>query len=166
MDFFANKMFLIALTFVVFVLARQLQAKTGVRLLNPILVSITVLIVILLLARVDYSTYRAGGDYIDFWLKPAVVALGVPLYKQLATIRKQMLPLLVAEMAGCVAGIVSVVLVARLFGASQAVLMSLVPKAVTTPIAMEISSAVGGIPSLTAAVVVCTGIFGGMAGFR
>lgn len=166
MDFFANKMFLIALTFVVFVLARQLQAKTGVRLLNPILVSITVLIVILLLARVDYSTYRAGGDYIDFWLKPAVVALGVPLYKQLATIRKQMLPLLVAEMAGCVAGIVSVVLVARLFGSSQAVLMSLVPKAVTTPIAMEISSAVGGIPSLTAAVVVCTGIFGGMAGFK
>lgn len=75
MDFFANKMFLIALTFAVFVLARQLQAKTGVRLLNPILVSITVLIVILLLARVDYSTYRAGGDYIDFWLKPAVVAL-------------------------------------------------------------------------------------------
>lgn len=166
MNFLTNKIFLIALTFVVFVFAQHLQRRVGLKLLNPILVSIALLIGILLLADVDYATYRAGGDYIDFWLKPAVVALGVPLYKQLGIIRKQMLPLLVAEMAGCVAGIISVVLVAKLLGATQAVVMSLVPKAVTTPIAMEISASVGGIPALTAAVVVCTGIFGGMAGFR
>lgn len=166
MTFFSNKLFLLALTFVVFVLAQRLQRFTGQKLLNPILVSIAVLIGLLLLMGVDYGTYRAGGDYIDFWLKPAVVALGVPLYKQLGVIRKQMLPLLIAEMAGCVAGIVSVVLVAKLLGATQTVVMSLVPKAVTTPIAMEISAAVGGLPALTAAVVVCTGIFGGMAGFR
>ncbi len=166
MTFFSNKLFLMALTFVVFVLAQRLQRLTGQKLLNPILVSIAVLIGLLLLMGVDYGTYRAGGDYIDFWLKPAVVALGVPLYKQLGVIRRQMLPLLIAEMAGCVAGIVSVVLVAKLLGATQAVVMSLVPKAVTTPIAMEISAAVGGLPALTAAVVVCTGIFGGMAGFR
>lgn len=166
MNFLTNKIFLIALTFVVFVFAQHLQRRVGLKLLNPILVSIALLIGILLLADVDYTTYRAGGDYIDFWLKPAVVALGVPLYKQLGIIRKQMLPLLVAEMAGCVAGIISVVLVAKLLGATQAVVMSLVPKAVTTPIAMEISASVGGIPALTAAVVVCTGIFGGMAGFR
>lgn len=166
MNFLTNKIFLIALTFVVFVFAQHLQRRVGLKLLNPILVSIALLIGILLLADVDYATYRAGGDYIDFWLKPAVVALGVPLYKQLGIIRKQMLPLLVAEMAGCVAGIISVVLVAKLLGATQTVVMSLVPKAVTTPIAMEISASVGGIPALTAAVVVCTGIFGGMAGFR
>lgn len=166
MTFFSNKLFLLALTFVVFVLAQRLQRFTGQKLLNPILVSIAVLIGLLLLMGVDYGTYRAGGDYIDFWLKPAVVALGVPLYKQLGVIRKQMLPLLIAEMAGCVAGIVSVVLVAKFLGATQTVVMSLVPKAVTTPIAMEISAAVGGLPALTAAVVVCTGIFGGMAGFR
>ena len=105
MDFFTNKLFLIALTFIVFVLAQQLQRATGVKLLNPILVSIVVLICILMSAGVDYSTYKESGDYIDFWLKPAVVALGVPLYKQLGAIRKQMLPLLVAEMAGCVAGV-------------------------------------------------------------
>ena len=166
MDFFTNKLFLIALTFIVFVLAQQLQRATGVKLLNPILVSIVVLICILMSAGVDYSTYKESGDYIDFWLKPAVVALGVPLYKQLGAIRKQMLPLLVAEMAGCVAGVISVVLAARFLGASQEVIMSLAPKAVTTPIAMEVSNSIGGIPALTAAVVVCTGIFGGMAGFR
>lgn len=166
MEFLSNKIFLIALTFIVFVMAQYLQRKTGLSFLNPILVSIAALIGILMLSGIDYATYRESGNYIDMWLKPAVVALGVPLYRQLSTIRKQMLPLLIAEMAGCVAGIISVVLVARLLGASQQVLMSLAPKAVTTPIAMEVSSALGGIPALTAAVVVCTGIFGGMAGFR
>lgn len=71
-----------------------------------------------------------------------------------------------AELAGCVAGIVSVVIVARLLGATSEVVLSLAPKAVTTPIAMEVAQSVGGIPALTAAVVVCTGIFGGMAGFK
>ena len=166
MDFLSNEIFLIALTFISFLGAQLLQRRFGVKLLNPILVSIIVLIVILSSAGIDYDTYRAGGKYIEFWLKPAVVALGLPLYKQLSTIKKQLLPLLLSELAGCVAGIVSVVALAELLGASREIIMSLAPKAVTTPIAMEISAAVGGIPALTAAVVVCTGIFGGMAGFK
>lgn len=166
MELLTNKYFLIALTFCVYVGSQQLQRRTGIKLLNPILISIALLICILSGIGIDYDTYNEGGEYIDFWLKPAVVALGVPLYRQLESIKKQMLPLLAAELAGCVAGVVSVVLVADLLGASREVIMSLAPKAVTTPIAMEISGATGGIPSLTAAVVVCTGIFGGMAGFR
>ena len=166
MDFLSNEIFLIALTFIAFLGAQLLQRRFGVKLLNPILVSIIVLIVILSSAGIDYDTYRAGGKYIEFWLKPAVVALGLPLYKQLSTIKKQLLPLLLSELAGCVAGIVSVVALAELLGASREIIMSLAPKAVTTPIAMEISAAVGGIPALTAAVGVCTGIFGGMAGFK
>lgn len=165
MSYLENKFFLIALTFVVFLASRLLQRRTGVSLFNPILLSIVVLIVILSCLGVDYETYAEGGEYIDFWLKPAVVALGVPLYRQLESIRKQMLPLLIAEVAGCVSGVVSVVVVAELLGASREVIVSLAPKAVTTPIAMEVSQAMGGIPSLTAAVVVCVGIFGGMAGF-
>lgn len=166
MTFPSDKILFTALTFIVFVMAQRLQKRTGLKILNPILVSVIVIIGILMAAGIDYDTYRAGGDYIDFWLKPAVVALGVPLYKQLGRIRKQMLPLLMAEMAGCIAGIVSVVLVARILGASSEVAISLAPKAVTTPIAMEVASTLGGIPPLTAAVVVCTGIFGSMAGFR
>ncbi|MDE6343814.1 MAG: LrgB family protein, partial [Muribaculaceae bacterium] len=161
MEFLTNKIFLIALTFVVFLGSRLLQRRTGVALLNPILISIIVLIIILSSCGVDYDTYKEGGDYIEFWLKPAVVALGVPLYRQLETIKKQILPLLLAELAGCVVGLVSVVAIAELLGASREVVLSLAPKAVTTPIAMEISTAVGGLPPLTAAVVVCTGIFGG-----
>ncbi len=166
MDFVTNEVFLIALTFISFIGAQMLQRLTGFKLLNPILVAIITLIIVLKMADIDYDSYKEGGKYIDFWLKPAVVALGLPLYRQLSSIKKQLLPLLLSELAGCIAGIVSVVLLAKILGASHEIIMSLAPKAVTTPIAMEISSTIGGIPALTAAVVVCTGIFGGMAGFK
>ncbi len=137
MEFLTNKYFLIALTFGFYLGGQLLQRRTGVKILNPILIAIACLISFLCFFDIDFETYQAGGEYIDFWLKPAVVALGVPLYKQLSAIRKQLVPLLVSELAGCVAGIVSVLLLARLFGATQEVAMSLAPKAVTTPIAME-----------------------------
>lgn len=166
MAFLENSYFLLALTFIVFILARIINRRTGLMLLNPILISVTILILFLWLTGIPYETYTAGGGYIEFWLKPAVVALGVPLYRQLSTIRKQLLPILAAELAGCVAGIISVVLIARAMGATREVVLSLASKSVTTPIAMEVTAAVGGIPPLTAAVVVCVGIFGGMTGFR
>ena len=147
-------------------MAQILQKRTGISFLNPILITIAVLICIMMSAGVDYETYAEGGEYIDFWLKPAVVALGVPLYRQLEAIKKQLLPILLAEFAGCIVGVISVVVVAQLLGASKEVILSLAPKSVTTPIAMEIAQTAGGIPALTAAVVVCTGIFGGMAGFK
>lgn len=166
MEFLQNKFFLLALTFIVFMASRILQRRTGFILFNPILISVIVIITFLCTFDIPYRAYQESGDYIDFWLKPAVVALGVPLYRQLEAIKKQILPLILAEVAGCIIGIVSVVLVAKLLGASPQIIVSLAPKAVTTPIAMEVSKAVGGIPPLTAAVVICTGIFGGMAGFR
>jgi predicted murein hydrolase (TIGR00659 family) len=147
-------------------LSSILQKRTGLTLLNPILLTIIAIIGYLYAIDTDYTTYNEAGQYIDFWLKPAVVALGVPLYKQLETIKKQFIPILLAETAGCIVGIISVVIIAKLFGASQEVAVSLAAKSVTTPIAIEVTQAIGGIPALTAAVVVCTGIFGGMAGFK
>lgn len=104
MSYIENKYFLIALTFVVYVMAQILQKRTGISFLNPILITIAVLICIMMSAGVDYETYAEGGEYIDFWLKPAVVALGVPLYRQLEAIKKQLLPILLAEFAGCIVG--------------------------------------------------------------
>lgn len=165
MTFLENKYFLIALTFIVYAIATYIRRRSGIALLNPILLSIIALIAFLCLNDISYDTYNQGGSLIDFWLKPAVVALGVPLYRQLEAIRKQLLPILLAEIAGCIAGIVSVVLIAELLGATREVAISLASKSVTTPIAMEITSTIGGIPALTAAVVVCVGIFGSIAGF-
>ncbi len=166
MQFLENSYFLLALTFAVFIGARMLYQRTGIALLNPIMVTIAAIICFLLATGIPYETYSKGGSFIDFWLKPAVVALGVPLYKQLSTIRKQLMPIILAELAGCIAVIISVVLVAQALGATREVILSLAAKSVTTPIAMEVTAAVGGIPPLTAAVVVCVGIFGGMTGFR
>lgn len=166
MSVLENKFILIALTFGCFLVAKWLQKKTGWVLLNPILLTIAALIAFLKIAGVNYDTYKAAGEQIDFWLRPAIVALGVPLYQQLRVIRKQWLPIVLSQLIGSVVGIVSVVLVASLLGASREVVVSLAPKSVTTPIAMEVCTATGGIPSLTAAIVVLVGLFGAVAGFK
>lgn len=165
MEYINNPYFLLALTFCVYAIAQIIQVKSHSSLFNPILVTIALLIVFLMAFDIPFETYKQSGRYIEFWLKPAVVALGVPLYKQLSTIRKQLLPILLSALGGCVSGVISVVFVAELFGATHEVVMSLAAKSVTTPIAMEVTEALGGIPSLTAAVVVAIGIFGGMTGF-
>lgn len=166
MNFLENNFFLLTVTFGVFFLAKLLQKKTGIMLLNPILVTIAVLIIFLKLAHIDYNTFNEGGHLIEFWLKPAVVALGVPLYLQLETIKKQILPIVLSQLAGCFVGVISVVLIAKLMGASDEIIFSLAPKSVTTPIAMEVAKSLGGIPSLTAAVVVCVGLLGGILGIK
>ncbi len=166
MEYLSNMYFLLALTFIVYAASQIIQSRTGWTILNPILVSAIFIIIFLKFTGIGIETYNEGGKYIEFWLKPAVVALGVPLYKELSAIKKQFIPLIVSELAGCIVGIISVVLVAQLLGASKEVVLSLAAKSVTTPIAMEVTKAVGGIPSLTAAVVICVGIFGGMTGFK
>lgn len=166
MEFFENKFFLLAITFGFFFFSKLLQKKIGWVVLNPILLAIALLICFLKFTGVSYETYNEAGSLVEFWLKPAVVALGVPLYLQLRMIKKQLMPILVSQLVGCIVGLVSVTIIAKLMGASPAVIMSLAPKSVTTPIAMEVSKAAGGIPSLTAAVVVVVGLFGAICGFK
>lgn len=166
MEFLENKYLLLTLTFGVFALGKGLQKKTGWVLLNPILLTMAVLILFLKLTGISYETYSEGGRLIEFWLKPAIVALGVPLYLQLEMIKKQLWPILLSQLVGCLVGIVSVILIAKGLGASSDVICSLAPKSVTTPIAMEVAKATGGIPSLSAAVVILVGLFGAVFGFK
>ncbi len=166
MEILQNNLILLALTFGIFYGARQFQKWTGWIILNPIHVTIIVLIGLLQLTGIDYATYQQAGGYIEFWLKPAIVALGVPLYQNLSQIRRQFLPIFLSQLAGCLIGIISVVLIAQWMGASRETIISLSPKSVTTPIAMEVCQALGGIPSLTAAIVVSVGLFGAVFGFK
>lgn len=166
MELLTNPIILLAITFAFYYLARQLQKQTGWVILNPILLTIAALILLLQVTGVSYDSYQEGGRYIEFWLKPAIVALGVPLYQHLGQIRRQWLPILVSQLIGCLIGVISVVLIASAMGASREVIVSLAPKSVTTPIAMEVCKATGGIPSLTAAIVVCVGLFGAVCGFK
>lgn len=166
MEYFSNEFFLIALTFGTYFLGKLLRRWTGWVVMNPVLVSICCLIVFLKVTGVSYETYNQSGKMIEFWLRPAVVALGVPLYMQLSTIKKQLTPILLCEFIGCVVGIVSVVYIAKAMGASREVILSLASKSVTTPIAMEVTKSIGGIPPLTAAVVVCVGLMCAVCGYR
>ena len=88
MNYLENEFFLLAITFGIYFFAKLLQKKTGILLLNPILLTIAVIIIFLKLTNISFETYNHGGHLIEFWLKPAVVALGVPLYLQLETIKK------------------------------------------------------------------------------
>lgn len=155
---------MIALTLGVYFAAQQLYRKIKFVLFHPVLLSIVLLISFLKITGISYQDYSEGGKWIEFWLKPAVVALGVPLYLQLKIIGKQLIPIILSQLVGCVAGVISVVLIADFYGASSDVIISLSPKSVTTPIAMEVTTILGGIPSLAAVVVVCVGIFGAMFG--
>ncbi|MGE0076705.1 MAG: LrgB family protein [Bacteroidales bacterium] len=162
---FQNELVVVAFTIAIYFLAQKLQTKTGIVILNPILITVAIIIAFLMVFHIDYSAYHNGSKYIDFFLKPAVVALGVPLYRQLEKIKKQVLNIIISQLAGCIVGIVSVVLIAKLMGAPKEVIYSLAPKSVTTPIAIEVSRTIGGVAPLTASVVIVVGIFGAIFGY-
>ena len=161
-----SELFVVTMTVLVYWGALSLQRATKIALLNPMVVSIAVLILFLKLAGISYDTYHDGAHIIEFWLKPAIVALGYPLYNELKHIKRQFAVIFITEFVGCAIGIISVVLIAKWLGASPEVIRSLAPKSVSTPIAIEISREIGGIPALTSAIVVVVGLIGAMLGLK
>lgn len=129
-------------------------------LANPVLIAVTVLVLFLTLTATSYETYFEGAKFVHFLLGPATVALAIPLYMQLHRVRAMLLPVVIGLLVGSLTAAISAVLVGRLFGASLSTQLSLAPKSVTTPIAMGIAERIGGIPSLTAVLVIITGILG------
>jgi predicted murein hydrolase (TIGR00659 family) len=133
-------------------------------LLNPVLTAVVILVSLLKLSGTDYQTYFRGAQFIHFLLGPATVALAIPLHRELAHIKKSFLPIVVSLGVGSLTAIVSAVGIARLLGGERIIQLTLAPKSITTPIAMGVSEQIGGLPSLTAVVVVLTGITGAVAG--
>ena len=133
-------------------------------LLNPVVLAVAVLVGMLLITGTDYRTYFDGAQFVHFLLGPATVALAVPLYNQFRQVRRSMAPLLASIVVGSLTASVSAVAVAWMLGAAETTLISLAPKSVTTPIAMGISERLGGLPSLTAVLVILTGVIGAMLG--
>lgn len=142
----------------------MLYKKTGLAILHPVPLCIGVLILILTFTHTDYSTFKKGSRMIDFMLGPAVVALGLILYEQYEHVKKNIASILVTIFTGALAGILSVGGIAWLFGADKIIIETLLPKSVTTPIAIGISERFGGIPALTAVIVILVGVFGGIIG--
>lgn len=132
----------------------------GHPLANPVLIAVAVLVTLLWATGTSYQTYFDGAQFVHFLLGPATVALAIPLYAQLERLKRMAAPLLIALLAGSLTAAFSAVLIGKLLGASDATLISLAPKSVTTPIAMGIAERLGGLPSLTAVLVILTGILG------
>ncbi len=129
-------------------------------LANPVAISVAMLVALLWFTDTPYPTYFEGAQFVHFLLGPATVALAVPLYANLETLKKNLVPLAGALIAGSIIAAVSAVGIGWLLGASRETLVSLAPKSVTAPIAMGIAEKLGGLPSLTGVLVVTTGILG------
>jgi predicted murein hydrolase (TIGR00659 family) len=146
-------------TLVVWQIAVRLARRGGGNpLANPMLISVAILAALLLATGTPYSAYFQGAQYVHFLLGPATVALALPMHANLRRIRRSARAIAPALLAGSLTAALSAMLLARLFGASHVVVMSLAPKSVTTPIAMGIAEQIGGQASLAAVFVLLTGL--------
>ena len=151
----------LTLTLVAYQGAYWLYQRSGMNpAANPVAIAVAIIVALLTLTGTSYATYFDGAQFVHFLLGPATVALAVPLYAQLPRLKRMLGPALLALAVGSLTAIVSAIAVGWALGASRPTLMSLAPKSVTTPIAMGIAEKIGGLPSLTAVLVVTTGILG------
>lgn len=161
----ATPLFGLTATLVTYVLAQTAYARLHqAPWANPVLWTVVVLAGGLLLSGVPYPTYFAGAQFIHFLLGPAVVALAWPLWQRRMELRQRWARLLMAALVGGLAGSASALLLAWAFGLPTEVMLSLVPKSVTAPVAMGIAEKIGGIPALAAVFAVITGLVGALAG--
>jgi len=155
----------LTVTVAVYAAAHWLHQRAHARaILNPVLIAVAVIVAILLLTGTSYETYFDGAQFAHFLLGPATVALAVPLYAQLGKLRRLAVPVSVSLLAGSITAIVSAGAICWALGASRQTILSILPKSATTPIAMGVSEGLGGLPSLTAVLVILTGILGAVAG--
>lgn len=151
----------LTLTLVAYQAAYWLHRRAGFHpLANPVMLAVAMLVAVLLLTSTPYQRYFEGAQFVHFLLGPATVALAIPLYAQWPRLKAMAGPLLIALLAGSLTAALSAYTIGSLMGASHESLMSLAPKSVTTPIAMAVAERLGGLPSLTAVLVIATGILG------
>lgn len=159
-ELFASPFFGIALSIVAFSIGVWIQKKTGLVICNPLIIAIVLVSGVLLLFKIPYESYNEGGSIINMFLAPATSCLAVSVYTRMELLKKNWLPILAGCVAGSLTSMGSVFLLCRLFGLDEAMTYSLLPKSVTTPIAVGIAESHGGISSITVAAVILTGIMG------
>ena len=134
--------------------------KTGIKFLNPLLISIIILIPLLIVFKIDYSTYNESAKYLTYLLTPTTACLAIPLYEKIELLKKNKYAVISGIAAGVIANGFTVMLVCMIFSLSHTDFVTLLPKSVTTAIGVGLSEELGGNPSITAATVAVTGITG------
>lgn len=157
---FSSAFFGVIISIAGYALGVYLRKKFKRSFVNPLLISVVLVIGVLLLLGIDYDTYNIGGQYISYLLTPATVCLAIPLYQQLHLLRKHKKAVALGIVAGVFSSLGSILALAYLFGLSHEQYVTLLPKSITTAIGIGVSAELGGIETITVAVIILTGIFG------
>jgi len=141
-----------------------ISRKLKVPIFNPLLIAIILVIWFISKFNISLESYNKGGNLIAIFLGPATVILAVQLFRQVENLKANIIPIIGGIIAGCITAVSSVIFLSRLFKLDKALSLSLIPKSVTTPIGMELSRQIGGIPPITMAAITVTGIVGAVFG--
>lgn len=144
----------------VFFLGKWIQKKTKIRIFNPLLMAIVCIIVFLKCTGIEYDTYYQGAEKLQFFLTPATICLAVPLYRKLELLKKNAAVILISILAGTLSSFVNVFVICKLIGSSHEFFVSMLPKSITRAIGMDVCNELGGIVTITTAVIIVTGIIG------
>lgn len=153
----------VVLSFLAYYAGLNIRKKYGRALLNPLLTAIVLVIGVLYIFDIDYDSYNSSAGYLSYFLTPATVSLAIPMYQKMQLLKKYPGAILFGILSGAAASLVSVLVLSLMFGLTHEQYVTLLPKSITTAIGMDVSAELGGIPSVTAAVIIITGLFGNMA---
>lgn len=154
----------VSISICTFIIGTFIKRKWNFFLFNPLLISITLVIVTLLVLRVEYSSYNESAKYLTYLLTPATVALAIPLYEQLMLLRKNLTAILIGIASGVFCSGVSIFFMALLFGLNHTQYVTLLPKSITTAIGIGLSAELDGYVAITVSAIIFTGLIGNIAG--
>ena len=164
-DFCNNSVYFgVAVRLVGYVIGVQLKKKFKLAVLNPLMISIIFVVGVVLLFKLDYPSYKKQAEILNYLLTPATIALAIPLYQQLSLLRKNLLAVICGIISGVFASMSSVLAMSVLFSLSHEDFVTLLPKSITTAIGMGVSEELGGIQTITVAVIIVTGVLGNVIG--
>ena len=164
-DFLCNSVYFgVTISLGGYALGLMLKKRWKCGICNPLLISVIVTIIAILLLGVDYESYNQSAQYLSYLLTPATVCLAIPLYQQIVLLKKNMMAILLGIIAGVLSSLGSVLALSFVFGLEHEYYVTLLPKSITTAIGMGVSAALGGIVTITVAVILITGIFGNVMG--
>ena len=164
-DFLCNSVYFgVTISLGGYALGLMLKKRWKCGICNPLLISVIVTIIAILLLGVDYESYNQSAQYLSYLLTPATVCLAIPLYQQIVLLKKNMMAILLGIIAGVLSSLGSVLALSFVFGLEHEYYVTLLPKSITTAIGMGVSEELGGIVTITVAVILITGIFGNVMG--
>lgn len=159
-EIFNTPYFGISLTIIAFLIGQKIQKKTGLLICNPLIIAVVIIVGILLILKIPYESYQQGGSIINMFLAPATACLAVSIYNKIQILKENWLPILVGCACGSLASMASVYAMCKLFRLDDAITAAMLPKSLTTPIAVSVAESLGGVSSITVVVVIFTGILG------